>query len=93
MKTGRRGFLRSLLIAAVAPSILVPKFKDAHKWKRTETLFMPNPAYVEAEYKIQYCQFTHCIGDKSPVFDPSVFTGLWEWVQTESWKDVDKLMA
>ena len=51
----KRSFLKSLLTCAVAPSILLPTFKDAHKWKRTENfLFMPNPAWQDAPYEVAF---------------------------------------
>lgn len=54
MKTDRIGFLRSLLIVAMAPSVLVPKFGDTHKWKQTANLWVPNPEWENADYKISF---------------------------------------
>lgn len=69
MQTNRRSFLRGILVAAVAPSVLLPKFKDTYKWKRTETLWIANPEYVTATHEIKY------------IFDVRVLSGKWPFVQ------------
>lgn len=47
MQPNRRSFLRGILLAAVAPSLLLPKFKDGHKWKSTEMLYIPNESSID----------------------------------------------
>lgn len=45
-----------MLAAAVGASILVPTFKDAHKWKRSAKtgLWVINPEYVNAPYETYF---------------------------------------
>lgn len=51
-----RNFIKSLLVASVAPSILLSSAKDRTKWKATKQgLWIPNPAYANAPYEIAYC--------------------------------------
>lgn len=80
METNRRSFLRGLLLAAVAPSVLLPKFKDAHKWKRTENLWIANPEYVTAEYETAF------------MFDARAYMGTWRFVSVEfpEWNNIQK---
>lgn len=56
MNSNRRGFLKSMLAAAVGASILVPTFSDAHKWKRSAKtgLWVLNPEYVNAPYEVRF---------------------------------------
>jgi hypothetical protein len=50
----RRSFLRSLLLAAVAPNILVPVLKDRQNWIKTwSVLWTPNPEWLTAPYELR----------------------------------------
>lgn len=51
-----RSFIKSLLVAAIAPTILIPRAKDSFKWKQNvETgLYVLNPDYVNAPFEIAY---------------------------------------
>ncbi len=51
-----RSFLKSLLVAAVAPSILLPKLNDSFKWKSLSTsgLMVPNPEWINAPFEIAF---------------------------------------
>jgi len=53
----RRSFLRSIILAAVAPQVLIPAFEDSHRWKRSGDLWVENLDWKTAKYEIQYAQF------------------------------------
>lgn len=46
-----RQFLKSILVAAVAPSILIPKAGDRQKWKRSGNIWRLNPEWENAPYE------------------------------------------
>jgi hypothetical protein len=51
-----RSFLKSILVAAVAPTILLPALKDSYKWVRpnTNSLYVINPDWINAEYELAF---------------------------------------
>lgn len=55
----KRSFIKSLLLVAVAPAILIPKAKDAFKWKRVNDLWVVNPDYGTAPYEVGFFPFEH----------------------------------
>lgn len=67
----KRSFLKSLLVAAVAPSVLIPQFKDSFKWKRITAsgLLIPNPDWINATYEIA---FTYA-PNPNATFNPILF--------------------
>ena len=55
-----RNFLKSVLVMAIAPAILLPKAEDRQRWKRTSALWVPNPAYQTAEYEFYFYNLSPC---------------------------------
>lgn len=50
-----RSFLKSLLVAAVAPQVLAAVAKDRCRWTKTISgLYVINPAWVTAKYELTY---------------------------------------
>jgi hypothetical protein len=53
-----RTFLKSLIVAAVAPQILIPRAPTPYKWVRTTKialaggLMVPNPEWFKAAYEL-----------------------------------------
>lgn len=58
----RRSFLTGL--CAVAPLLFLPRFEPV-KWKRTQRIWVPNPAWFTAQYEI-------CPVDLPPIYYPAV---------------------
>jgi hypothetical protein len=50
----KRSFLKSLLIATIAPTIFLPTLKDSFKWKALSTsgILVPNPEYANAPFEM-----------------------------------------
>jgi hypothetical protein len=69
----RRNFIKAMLLAAVAPSVLLPRLADHHRWKRTGNLWVRNPAWETAKYEVFYLQ-------QPGIYDPAIFTGEWSFV-------------
>jgi hypothetical protein len=51
-----RDFLKTLLLVGVAPSVLIPKFPDCQRWRKTAStgLWVLNPAYEAARYELLF---------------------------------------
>jgi hypothetical protein len=63
-----RSFLKSLLVAAIAPQVLIPKSDDRQKWKRRNSgIWALNPAYSNAQYE-------------SVLFSAKDYCGTWAFV-------------
>jgi len=45
-----------MLMAAVAPSVLLPQLADRQRWKRASDLWIPNPDWETAEYTLIWHQ-------------------------------------
>lgn len=50
----KRSFLKSILLASIAPSLLLSGSKDRFKWKKSEgnVLWVINPDYVSAPFEM-----------------------------------------
>lgn len=64
LSSSRRSFIKSLLIAAVAPQVLLPK--EPIKWKRSTQGLYINPEWITADYELAL------IG----AFNPKLFTPI-----------------
>lgn len=54
-QVNKRSFIKSLLVACVAPTVLVPRLKDAFNWKPSaENLWVPNPNWNNAPFEIAF---------------------------------------
>ena len=62
----RRSFLKSMLVAAIAPSVLAGVCSDRFKWKRTNDVWVPNPEWVKAEYEVYFI-------NQPGLYDPDIF--------------------
>lgn len=75
MNTDRRSFLKSILVATVAPTLLLPKLGNRQRWKRTEEIWVPNPEWVNAEHEIFFVGLNGIkILEGYPVFDDKILS-------------------
>lgn len=69
----RRNFIKAMLMAAVAPSVLLPRLADHQRWKRTGGMWVQNPEWSTCQYEVYYIA-------QPGIYDPAIFADNWNIV-------------